>query len=486
MNHDCINTTVYSKSRVVKALVWKFLERGGTQCVQFVIQIVLARLLCPDDYGVLAILMAFLAFSNVFVQSGLNIALIQKQDADETDFSSVFWLSFSIALVLYCFLFCTAPFIAVFFGKKILTPVLRVLAVTLFFGSLNSVQSAIVAKTMQFKRFFFSSMGGAIGSGLIGIIVAINGYGVWALVAQQLLNCFIITIILWFTVKWRPHLVFSYKKIQNLFSFGWKLLCSGIIGTAYVQIFNLTIGKIFTSKDLGYFNRGDAFPSIIATNLDGSIQSVILPALSSNNNDKNAIKQMVRRSMSVSSFLLLPLMFGMIVAAKPMVQVLLSDVWLPCVPFIQLSCFYFALFPFHTANLTAINAIGRSDIYLKLELVKDIIGVLIMFLSIRFGIFFMAISRIVTGLLSTVINAHPNKKLIHYSYFEQWKDVLPSLILSSVMAVCVYFVSFLAVNPVIVLGLQFFIGCIIYFGLAALFKLDVFVYLVSNLVILIK
>lgn len=481
MEEKKIIQTNASKKKVIISLLWKFLERGGVQGIQFVLQIILARILSPEDYGVLAILMAFIAIANVFVQSGLNTALIQKRDVDEVDFSSVFWLSLFISILLYIFLFFFAPIIAKFYHKDILVPVLRVLAITLFFGALNSVQNAMVSKTMQFKRFFFSSTFGVLGSGIIGIICAKFGFGVWALVIQQLTSSFLISIILWFTVKWRPKFVFSIKKVRCLFSFGWKLLCSTILETLYNQIYNLIVGKTFSDIDLGYFSRGEQFPAAIANNLNGSIQSVMLPTLSSHNDNCEEMKRITRRSIEVSSFVLWPCMIGLCAVAKPLVQVLLTDKWLPCVPYLQLACLSFALYPIHTANLTAINAMGRSDLFLKLEIVKKIIGCIVIIVTLPFGLSVMAIGRVIQGIVATFINAFPNKKILNYSYIEQIKDILPSILLSFVMGIIVYIIGYFPLKPFFILLIQIISGIIIYFMLSKIFKLEVYKYFINTI-----
>lgn len=470
-----------SKNHVISSLLWKFLERAGTQGVQFVIQIVLARILCPEDYGILAILTAFIALANVFVQSGFNTSLIQKKDSDEADFSSVFWLSLFVSLLLYIILFFVAPFIARFYKNDILTSVLRILSLTLFFGALNSVQSAMVSKTMQFKKFFFSSMGGALGSGILGIILACSGLGVWALVVQQLANNLLISVILWMTVKWSPKFVFSLEKVKSLFSFGWKLLCSGLLDTGYRQIYNLVIGRVFTSSDLGIFSRGEQFPQVIATNLDGSIQSVMLPTLSSHNDSAKEVKRITRRSISTSSYVLMPCMLGMAAIAKNLVLVLLTEKWLPCVPFLQFACLAFALYPVHTANLTAINAMGRSDVFLKVEVIKKIIGISVLVVTVPFGLVAMAAGRVVSGLVCTFVNAHPNRKILDYGYGEQWMDILPYILAAAAMSLVVYFIGFVPLPAVLVLIVQITVGITFYILVSRIFSLEAFSYLLQTL-----
>lgn len=469
-----------SKCHVIFSLLWKFLERIGTQGVQFVIQIVLARLLYPEDYGILAILMAFIALANVFVQTGFNTSLIQKKNVDEIDFSSVFWLSLLVSLLLYIVLFFTAPVIARFYKNDILSSILRILALTLFFGALNSVQNAMVSKTMQFKKFFFSSLGGVIGSGIIGIILAYNNFGIWSLVIQQLVNSFLISIILWITVKWRPCFVFSFKRVKKLFSFGWKLLCSGLLDTGYRQIYSLVIGRVFTSSDLGIFSRGEQFPQVVATNLDGSIQSVMLPTLSSYNDSATKVKRITRRSINTSSYVLMPCMLGMAAIAKNLVLLLLTEKWISCVPFLQLTCFAFALYPIHTSNLTAINAMGRSDIFLKLEIIKKIIGISILIITVPFGLVAMAVGRVVSGIICTFVNSYPNRKILNYSYVEQLKDILPSALIAVAMAVVVYIIGFIPLQAIFVVLIQIIAGIIFYILVSKIFRLETFAYLIQT------
>ena len=474
-------TNKISKNTVISSLIWKFLERGGVQGVQFVLSIVLARLVSPDDYGVIALILVFIQIATVFIQSGFNTALIQKKDSDDTDFSSIFYLSLFVALLCYVVLFFAAPFIANFYKQEILTPVIRVISFTLFFGAVNSVQNAYVSKTMQFKRFFYSSMGAVLGSGIVGVILAYKGFGVWALVAQQLVRDILTCLILWFTVKWRPKFLFSFERVKILFSFGWKLLCSGLLDSIFRNAYSLIVGKVYDSQTLGYFNRGHQFPQVIATNLDGSIQSVMLPTLSANNDNVQEVKRITRRSISTSAFVLMPCMFGLAAVAEPLVKVLLTDKWLDCVPFLQLACISYALYPIHTANLTGINALGRSDIFLKLEIIKKCVTVLNILITLPLGIYAMAIGQVISGFISTFINAFPNKKLMGYSYFEQWKDLIPSFLLSLIMAGIVWSMNFLQIEPLILLILQIIVGIMIYILLSKLFKVEVYAYFINTI-----
>lgn len=475
-----------NKSKVVSSLFWKLMERGGTQGVQFIVQIVLARLLLPEDFGTIAIVMVFIVLAQVFIQKGFNTALIQKKDADNEDFSSVFFLSIAVSILVYVTIFFTSPLIANFYNDPVLVPVLRVLSTMLFFGAFNSIQTAFVARNMMFKKLFYSSLGAMIISGVAGIAAAYSGLGIWALVLQQLLNQISITIIMWFTVKWRPGFEFSFQKIKGLFSYGWKLLVSSLITTIYLDLRTLIIGRIYNPQVLGYYNRGQQMPKLIIGNIDSSIQAVMLPALSSQQDKRKRVKDMMRRGIVTSSFLVFPAMVGLAVVAGPLVEIILTDKWLPAVPFMQIYCAVYVLRPIHTANLQAINAVGRSDIFLKLEVIKKILGISILSISIPLGVYAIALGSVFGSIISTFINAYPNKKLLDYSYLEQLKDLAPSFVLSLIMGGFIYTFSFLPAQALTILVLQIVSGIGIYIGLSKLFGLESFEYLVVTLKEIIK
>lgn len=469
------------RTKIFSSLIWKFLERGGTQGIQFILQMVLARLLTPKDYGTVALITIFIAISTVFVQSGFNTALIQKKDIDEEDISSVFYVSLFIATIMYIILWIFAPTIANFYKILELTSIVRGMGLVLFLNTFNSIQNAIVSRNMEFKRLFYSSLGAIIISGILGIILAYRGFGVWSLVYQQLMNQFSICIILWFTVKWRPKLLFSIKKVKKLFSFGGKLLCSSLIDTIYRELVNLIVGKVYSPAMLGYYNRGDQFPKVIVSNFNGSIQSVIFPALASIQHDKVRVKEIMRRAIMMSSYIVFPAMVGLIVVSEPMIRLVLTERWLPCVPYLRVFCLSYALWPIHTANLQAINAIGRSDIFLKLEIIKKIIGVSIIIVTSRYSPYIMAIGTVFSGIISSFINSYPNKKLLNYSYLEQMKDILPSLFISIIMGIIIYLIQLLVYRDILTIILQVILGGILYVMLSYIFKNKSFFYLVNIL-----
>lgn len=470
-----------SKSKIISGLLWKLLERSGTQGIQFIVQIVLARLLLPSDYGMIAIVSIFIILATVFVQNGFNTALIQKKKVSDTDYSSVFYLSFVVAGLLYALLFFIAPLIARFYDQPQLVPVLRVLSLTLFFGAFNSIQNAVIARAMQFKKLFFSSLGAIVISGGVGIVIAYKGYGVWALVAQQITNQLLITIILWATVSWRPKLLFSLSRVKGLFSFGWKLLVSSLIDRLYMNIRSLIIGKIYNTAMLGFYNRGKQFPELLVHNVNGSIQSVLLPALSQHQDNKKRVKEMVRRSISMSCFVITPVMFGLAAVAQPLVTILLTEKWLPVVPFLQIFCVAYIFWPIHTTNLQAINALGRSDIYLKLEIIKKIIGIVILLVTIPLGVYAIALGMLLSGVIGMFINAYPNKKLLGYRYREMLKDIMPSFLLSAVMGCVVYSIQWLGLVTWLTLIIQLIAGVGIYVLLVNLFRISSYHYLLQTL-----
>lgn len=462
------------------------MERGSTQGIQFIVSIILARLLLPEDYGLIAIVTILTMLANVLVQNGFNTALIQKKDADEVDFSSVFYLSMLFAGLLYAILYFAAPFIADFYGSAQLIPVLRVLSLTLFFGAFNSIQNAYIARHMMFKKLFFSSLGAVIVSGVVGIIAAYSGWGVWALVAQQLTNQALILFILWFTVKWRPRLLFSIEKVKMLFAFGWKMLASTLIDTLYRDIRSLIIGKIYNPAMLGFYNRGEQFPRYIVNSINGSIQSVMFPAISSQQDDIARVKGITRRTIVTTSFIMFPVMIGLAAVAEPVIKIFLTDKWLQAVPFLQIFCVAYSLLPIHTSNQQAINALGRSDVFLKLEIIKKTIGLIILGISIPFGIYAIAWGAFLGEAIASFVNAYPNLKLLNYSYIEQLEDIIPSLLLSVVMGAIVYTLNFLNITVWQTLIMQVAVGVIIYIGLAKMFKIESYTYIIDTLKQLVK
>lgn len=468
-----------NKVVVLRGLFWKFAERMGSQFVTFVVSILLARLISPDDYGAIALIMVFITISNVLVTNGFSTALIQKKDADIIDFSSVFYLNIGFGILIYIILFFAAPAISGFYGIPVLCQVLRVLALVIPIMGMNSVQQSYVSRNMLFRRFFYSTLGGAIFSGIIGVSMAIGGFGIWALVAQYVVNYSANTLILWGTLRWRPKLKFSIKRIQSLFSFGWKMLCSGLMDTGYSQLRNLLVGKLYTSADLGYYNRGQQYPQFVVVNINSSISSVLFPVLSQNQDNAHMVKWYTRRAIQVSSYIMWPIMAGLGVCAEPIVRIMLTDKWLPCVPYLQIACFTYGIWPIHTANLEALKAMGRSDLFLKLEIIKKMIGMIVLLMTIPFGVMTMAMSAVWVSIISAFINAWPNQKILNYSYIEQIKDMLPSMCISIAMIVIVFPLKFIVLNDWLLVLAQATLGVIVYVALSSLLKIEGFLFVLD-------
>lgn len=468
-------------SKVTVNFFWRFLERCGAQGVTFIVSIVLARLLDPNVYGTVALVTVFTTIMQVFIDSGMGNALIQKKDADDLDFSSVFFFNISVCSFLYLIMFFAAPFIAGFYKMPELTPIVRVLSLTLVISGVKNVQQAYVSRNMLFKKFFFSTLGGTIGAAVVGITMAYLGFGVWALVVQMLFNTAVDTIILWITVKWRPKMMFSFKRLKVLFSYGWKLLVSSLIDTVYNDLRQLIIGKLYTSDDLAFYNQGKKFPQLIVTNINTSIDSVLLPTMSKAQDDRSVVRSMTRRAIKTSTYLMMPFMMGLAICAEPLVSLILTDKWLPCVLFMRIFCVSYAFYPIHTANLNAIKAMGRSDLFLKLEIIKKIVGLIAILITMWISVEAMAYSLLVTTVLSQIINSWPNRKLLGYSYLDQIKDMLPQIALSLIMGIILYLVQLIGLNSLLTLCIQIPLGIVIYILGSKVLHIDSYEYVISIL-----
>lgn len=466
---------------IISNFIWRFLERCGAQGVTLVVSIILARILDPSEYGTIALITVFITILQVFVDSGMGNALIQKKEADDLDFSSVFWFNLIMCICLYLLMYFCAPLISEFYKMPELTPIIRVLSLILIISGVKNVQQAYVCRNMLFKKFFFSTLGGTIGAALVGITMAYCGFGIWALVAQMLFNSFVDTVILWVTVKWRPIWAFSKERLKVLFSYGWKLLVSALVDTIYKDVRQLIIGKIYTKEDLAFYNQGQRFPKLIITNINSSIDSVLLPVMSGVQDDTTAIKQMTRRSIITSTYLIMPLMVGLAVCAKPLVSLILTEKWLYCVPFLRVFCVSYAFFPIHTANLNAIKAMGKSGLFLKLEIIKKIVSVTALVATMWISPLAMAYSLLATSVIGQIINAWPNKKLMNYSYLEQVKDMLPQILLSLGMGVLVYCIPTIGASSFADLFVRVFVGVLVYWGGSKLFNIDGYKYLLNML-----
>ena len=470
------------KTTTIKSLFWKLFEQGGTAVVTLVVQVVMARLLAPAEFGVLAIMLVFVNVGNVIVQSGLNTAIIHDPDVTERDYSTVFWMSCTISVVLYLAVFVFSPAIAGFYQiESAITP-LRVLVLVLIVNSYNSIQEAIVARNFEFQKTSRATWAAAIVSGVAGVWAANAGAGLWALVIQQLLQQITKCTVLALQVPWKPQLVFDRARAVVLFRFGWKLLASGVMDQAYQSLSSLFIGAVFNKTDLGYVDNGKKYPYYLGAMLDGTIQPVMLSAVSSVQDNIEHVKRLTRRALKTSTFVIIPSMTAFALVAEPLVLILFGEKWLPCVPFLRMYCFIYALLPIHTTNLQVLNGMGRSDLFLKLEVYKKIIGLSIMCFTVFVmrDLYVIVGGYIINGIIATFINAAPNKKVIGYSYAEQIRDILPAFGLAAVAAVAAAPLSGLAMGPLAMVLVQCVVFSVVYLAVAAILRVEEFTYLVNT------
>lgn len=464
------------KQSIASGLVWKLLERFGVQGMSFLVSLLLARLLDPEHYGTLSMMTIFTYLAQVFIQNGFNTALIQKKNATEEDYSSVLWVTMGVTGLVYGALFICAPYIGSFYNMPDFAAPFRILALMLFPGALNSIQLAVISRRMDFKKVFYSSIAAISLSGITGITLAYMGAGVWALVAQNLVNVSVTCFVMWFTVKWRPMLICNMERVGSLFSYGWKMLVSGLLDALYSDINALVIGRKYDAGTLGFYNRGKQFPQFLIDGINGAVQSVLLPAMANEQDDKVKVKELTHNSVMLSSYVIFPIMAGLAGVAEPLVRILLTDKWLPCVPYLQIACFTFAFYPVHTSNLQAIKAMGRSDIFLKLEVIKKTYGLIALVIAVVCfdSPLAIAMNGAITTVLSFFVNAGPNKKLIGYTYTDQVRDILPYAAASVFMLVGVRLVGRLVFNDLIILVLQVISGVALYVIISITFRMRPF------------
>lgn len=464
------------KPSIFSGFVWKLLERSGVSVIHFVIQIVLARLLDPEYYGVLAVMMVFITIANQFIQDGFQTALVQNKDVTEEDYSSVLWLALLVAAVMYALVFVGAPLIAVFYDAPGIEQPLRVLSLMLFPGALNLIQQAKVTREMDFKRVFYSSTVGALLSGAAALVIAFLGGGLWALVVKSILDVLVASVIMYFTVPIRLRFAFNLKRIKVLFSFGWKLLASTTLGTLYDNLSKLIIGKKYSLEALGHYEKGNQFPMLIINTVNEAVESVMLPAMAAEQDETRKVRELMRNSIRMSSYLMVPMMVGLAAVAEPLVRLMLTEKWLPCVPYMQMCCLGMMTYQLDSCNLQAVNAMGRSDIFLKLEIVKKVIDIPFLMIAVFCFRSPLAIAayEMISGWAILFVNAYPNKKLIGYSGLQQVKDILPTLAISGVMWACVMlcgrFCAGAMLPDLMTLVIEVLVGVAVYVLVSVIFK----------------
>lgn len=463
-----------NSTSIFSNFVWKFLERFGAQGVTVVVSIVLARILAPSAYGTVALITVFTNILNVFVEGGMGSALIQKKDVDNVEFSSVFFLNILVSCMCYMLMFATAPFIANYYNDMELVPMIRVLSLIVIISGVKNIQQAYISRNLLFKKFFFATLGGTVSAAIVGITLAILGYGAWALVAQYLVNAAIDTFVLWLTVKWRPNFVFSFTRIKNLFSYGWKLMVGGIIYAFYNDFRQLIIGKKYSTSDLAYYDKAYTFPRYLVQLVNNTIDSVIFPVMSKQQDDKGQLLMLAKRTITLSTYIMFPLMTGLFVCANSVILIILTDKWLPCVPYLRAFCIVCAFWSFDTANQNILKAIGRSQILLVVEIIETVINLGLLLLAMNYGAYAIAIAWCISVFMNHIIISMPSRKIIGYGYLAQIKDVLPNLFITLLMGIVVWLFSYIRVNKLVLLIMQIFVGAFIYIVLSILTKNESF------------
>ena len=458
------------KQKAAKGVLWSTVERFSVQGVQFLIMIVMARLLTPHDYGLIGMLAIFIAVAQSLIDSGFSQALIRKQDRTEADNNTVFYFNIVVSTLLYLILYASAPFVADFYNTPQLCPVMRVVCLSIIFNSLAVVQRALMTIRIDFKTQAKAALTAAVTSGAVGITMAYHGFGVWSLVTQQLLNLGINTGLLWLLSKWRPRLIYSWQSFHELFAFGSKLLASGLLDTIYRNIYPIVIGKLFSASSLGHYTRAHQFSEFPSSNLTGIIQRVTYPVLCEIQNDDARLASIYRRFLKLSAFIIFPLMVGLSSVAKPFVNIVLGPQWSFCGQLLQILCFGMMWYPIHSVNINLLQVKGRSDLFLKLEIIKKILGISVLCITAPFGLIVMCYGLIFNSLVALAINTYYTGKLINVGFIRQMCDLLPTIALCLVMFALILIVNSFITGDIIKLCAGIVIGVIFYTFTSRLFK----------------
>lgn len=474
-----MENTTNLKNKVVSSFFWQLLQKLSTQIISFSVSVFLARLLMPDDFGVVALSTMFILLFGIVTGGGIGVALIQKKDVDEMDYSTVFYFGVVFSVLIYSIIFIISPYIALCFHNEQITPVLRYLALSMPIGSLGSVQRAIIQKQIEFKKLFMSSMLGSFLSATVGLSMAFMGFGVWALVLQHLVSISVNTFVLIYIVHWYPKLLFSFTRLKSLFSYGWKLMITDLLATFNYQLKGYLIGMKYSATELAFYNRGEGMPGILYNNINGSISSVLFPALVKLQDNPDAIKRTLRRAMSISSFVLMPCLLGLTAISDKLVLIVFSSKWAAAIPYMQVICFTCCFDILGMANIQALKAIGRSDTLLKLEFIKRPLMITMIVCAVCISPLAIAISMLMYSVCAFMINAFPNKKYIKYSITEQIRDVMPNFGLSLITAIIVYLLGFIFINMYYSVCIQILSGIAIYIFLSRSFNKENYSYVID-------
>ncbi|MDE5774234.1 MAG: lipopolysaccharide biosynthesis protein [Muribaculaceae bacterium] len=468
------------KRQTVRGTVWSFVESFSVQTVTFIVQIMMARVLTPADYGLTGMIAIFIAISQSLVDSGFSQALIRKQDRTQVDNSTVFFFNICIGAFLYLLLFIFAPLIARFYGEPLLVTVTRFMSISLIINSLIVVQRALLFARVDFKTVTKASLTSVIISGAIGIYMAYTNFGYWSIIVYYLANLGINMILLSILAKWRPSWVFSWQSFKELFGFGSKLAASGIINTLYKNIYLLVIGKVFRAADLGYYIRAQHFADYPSANMTTVMERVTYPILCRIQDDTARLQSVYRRIIRISAYVIFPMMTVLSALATPLILLFLRQQWLFTAELLSILCFAMMWYPIHAINLNLLKVKGRSDLFLKLEIYKKIISVVILCISVPFGLVLMCVAAIINSILSLIINTYYTGKMINVGFWRQMRDILPILLLSLFTGASVYLtILYFNLHPALSLAVGAVEAIIIYLGLSKMFKFNELAELIS-------
>lgn len=478
-----MNENEFSRKKILLGLFWVYCETMAAQLMSLIINIILARLLEPEHYGVIALVSVFINIANVFVTSSFSLALVQNKDADMLDYNSMFWFNLVLSLLLYVILFSSAPFISSYYKNINLTLVIRILAIRIPISAYNSIQLAYISNHMTFKKSFFANTVSAIIGAIIGITMAYMGFNIWALIAQSLSNLIISTIIMQCSVDWKPRIQFSFIRIRKMIGYGGKILFSGLITVGYSELRSLVIGKKYSAKDLAYYDKGYTFPRFIASNIDSTITRVLFPALSQNQDEGSKIYNITRRSVKTSIYIMTPILFGLAIIAVPLVKALLTEKWLPCVPYLQIMCIVWWLQPIQSCSIQMFKAIGRSDIYLYIEIVNKMFGIVCLFGAVYLfnSALAIAASMMLGQVISALIYGLLVSKYIGYKILQQLYDLWIPCAISICMCICVWLLREVIPENIGGLMIRVLVGIVSYIFLSVFFHVEEFSYLLKIL-----
>ena len=461
-----------NKKSVIINFLWKFSERGLSQIISFVISLVLARMIDPSAYGTLALATVFTSILYVFIDCGLGTALVQSKEADDLDYSSVFYFNLTMCTILYIIVYFGAPLVSLFYNNPELTPIVRASGLMIPVSGLRSIQQAYVERTMQFKKFFLSTFLASMISGAVGMIMAYSGYGVWALVTMNFINVATGTLVLWITVKWRPKLQFSFERLKPLLNFGSKVLGSGLVISIYGNSRQLLVGKFYTTSDLAFYNKGNSIPNCIVPTIQASITSVLLPTVSRYQDDLSQVRELTGKAIAALCLILWPMMIGLAACAEVFIPFAMTEKWIPAVPYMQLFCVEAAIWPVSSIYVNSIRAIGRSDFDFKIQTTVRIVGILLLLFMIQFGPFAVALCAFLCSVFEITVLCLATRKILNYPIWQQLKNILPFMAMSFAMGLVVYFVGKLPISSFLLLMMQVLSGVIVYAVLILLFKRD--------------